>query len=60
MLRVRATRFYFDFLDEKEGLGFRLYLADELIDVTLAGANASEVGDLSTVILSHVGYGNRI
>jgi hypothetical protein len=31
-----------------------------VINITLAGANASEGGDRSTVIVRHVGYGNRI
>jgi hypothetical protein len=32
-----------------------LHLTEELIDVTLAGANGSQVYDLGTVILSHIG-----
>jgi hypothetical protein len=42
------------FVDEDQMFGFGLDLSGELIDVALTGANASEVGDLGTVILSHV------
>jgi hypothetical protein len=35
--------------------GLRLPRADELIDITLAGANGSQVGDLSTMIWRHIG-----
>src|SRR4029453_3173571 len=48
------------FIDEDEMFGLRLHFSDELIDVTLAGANADEVDDLSAVILGHVGHSNRI
>ena len=39
--------------------GLRLHFADELIDVTLAGADGAQVGDLSAVILSHISNRNR-
>jgi hypothetical protein len=40
--------------------GFGLHLTDHLIDVTLAGANASQIGDLSAVILRHIGNRDRV
>jgi hypothetical protein len=40
--------------------GFGWHLSGELINVALTGANASKVGDLGTVILSHVRHGNRV
>ena len=46
--------------DEDEVVGLRVHLTKEVSNITLAGANAAEGGDLSTVILRHVGYGNRI
>ena len=48
------------FIDKDEVFGFGLQLADELIDVTLAGADGAEVDDLGAVILGDIGHGNRV
>ena len=40
--------------------GLRWHLADELLNVTLAGANGAEEGDLGPVLLSHISHGNRL
>jgi hypothetical protein len=47
-------------IDENPVLRLGLHLTDELINVTLAGANGAEVHDLGAVILRHVGHGNRV
>jgi len=41
-------------------LGLRWHLADEGIEITLAGADRPHVGDLSTMILRHVGDRNGL
>lgn len=43
------------FVDEDRVGGLRWHLTDELINLTLAGANGSQEHDLGTVILSHRG-----
>ena len=48
------------FRDEEEMCGLRWHCADEVIDVTLAGADAAEGEDLSAVILGHGGHSHRI
>jgi hypothetical protein len=48
------------FIDEDEGVGLRLQRTKELLTITLAGANAAEVGALSAVLVSHVGHGHRL
>jgi hypothetical protein len=48
------------FLDEDQVVGFRLHLADEVINVILTGANAAEIGDLGAMILSDIGDRDRV
>ena len=48
------------FIDKDEMFGLGLHFADKLINVTLAGANGAEEGDLGAVVLHHIRYGNRL
>ena len=47
-------------LDEEQRCGLRGHCADEVIDVTLAGATSAERGDLRPMILSHIGDRTRV
>jgi hypothetical protein len=47
------------FVDEDQMGGLRWHGAYELIATTLAGANSSDIGGLSTMILSHRGDSHR-
>jgi hypothetical protein len=44
------------FVDEDEVFGFRLHLADQLIDVTLTRADGPKIHDLGAMSLSHVSH----
>jgi hypothetical protein len=44
------------FIDEDQVCGLRWPLADEVINVTLAGADAAEVVDLSIVLFGDIGH----
>jgi hypothetical protein len=48
------------FVDEDGLVGFGLHLADELVDVALAGADGAEIGGLVVAVFADVGHGNRI
>jgi hypothetical protein len=47
-------------VDEEQMFGLGWPLADELIAITLAGANGAKIGDLGTVLLRDVRHGNRV
>jgi hypothetical protein len=46
------------FVDADQMFGLRWHPADELINVTLAGADGPQVGDLSAVLWRDVSHGN--
>jgi hypothetical protein len=48
------------FIDKDERLGLGGPLADELSNVTLAGANAAEIGDLGAMLLRPIGDRDRV
>jgi hypothetical protein len=48
------------FIDKDEVFGLGLHLPDELVEVTLAGADGAQIGHLSAVILSHIGHRNGL
>jgi hypothetical protein len=48
------------FIDKEQLCGLRWQLADEVINVTVAGADGPEVDDLSVVIFGDVSHGNRV
>ena len=48
------------FIDADELFGFGLPLADHLIDVSLTGTHGAKGEPCSTVIVSHIGDGNRV
>jgi len=57
-LEPRAARPRFG--EKDEVLGLRWHLADEGLAITLAGADRPHVGDLSTMIVRHVGDRNGL
>lgn len=48
------------FVDENEVLGFRLHLAEQGVDITLACADRTKVGHLSARLLGHVRDSTRL
>jgi len=48
------------FIDKYQLFRLRLHLSDQLIDITLACPNGSQIGHLSAVILGDIRSGNRI
>jgi len=48
------------FVDAEQMCGLRWHVAYELVDVTLAGAKSSEIGDLSTMIRGDIGDSTRV
>jgi hypothetical protein len=47
-------------IDKDQVFGLRLHLAEELINVTLMGADGAQVDNLGAVILSHRSDRNRV
>jgi hypothetical protein len=48
------------FVDEDQMFGLGWHLADEVIDITVAGAHGAEEDDLGVVSFGDVGHGNRV
>jgi hypothetical protein len=47
------------FVDKDEVFGLGWHVADELVNVTMAGANRAQGDDLGAVVFGHVGDGDR-
>jgi hypothetical protein len=48
------------FVDKDQVCGLGLHVSDELVNVTMAGADGAEVDDLGVVAFSHISDGNGL